>query len=35
MEGLRDSVVQFHAEINGTSNKDIMDLLVSYYHTVL
>lgn len=30
MEGLRDSIVEFHSEISGTSTKDVMDLLVSY-----
>ena len=29
MDGLRDSIVQFHAEVSGTTTKDVMDLLVN------
>ena len=29
MDGLRDSIVQFHAKVSGTTTKDVMDLLVN------
>eukprot|EP00597_Dinobryon_sp_UTEXLB2267_P003528 CAMPEP_0170073936 /NCGR_PEP_ID=MMETSP0019_2-20121128/11285_1 /TAXON_ID=98059 /ORGANISM="Dinobryon sp., Strain UTEXLB2267" /LENGTH=207 /DNA_ID=CAMNT_0010283827 /DNA_START=253 /DNA_END=876 /DNA_ORIENTATION=- len=36
MDGLRDSIVEFHSQVNGTTTKDVMDLLVlnQYFDTI-